>query len=477
MERERISDLLFKSIDSSSVAVRATATSISNMFFDPFEMNPKLEFFAKFLSIFGSKVRIWLATSNLKNLGIEKSLIKHATVENAANWVVSQYKTQTNSKFNYMLIGAPSGAVSHFATLLKAPFLSQHFLLTIREKERNPDDIYRILKSGLDTAQKLNKINGKDIEIIIHYDPVHDRFLLKYLDTIRFKIRKLPQAYREFMLKHMEKEGTILFFDVKYMWKHYRVEDNITFQIGGLGGISPDEYLFGSERLRKWLHSQRSKVESWNLNNEYSLETYPESEWGTVDYLEKETKEFANENGFKFFKIHITHPEKVSEIVFNLFTELLKKTNKEINSFFFDCFTAINPLFNLQTSSVPIWLPFNCEDSFQFAKRMIKKINSIKTVENPKIFLTLVPSFTSTPDEVPLPRWISLLENISKNISLIGTSKKYYPYDTIYPFKYIKYIHKYSKKYHNPLQIKELSPKEINTLINKALKHSATDNI
>jgi len=48
MEKERISDLLFKSIDSSSTAVRATAASISNMFFDPFEMNPKLDFSQNF---------------------------------------------------------------------------------------------------------------------------------------------------------------------------------------------------------------------------------------------------------------------------------------------------------------------------------------------------------------------------------------------------------------------------------------------
>lgn len=471
MESKSILDLLFKSIDSSSVAVRASAASISNMFFDPFEMNPKLEFFAKFFSIFGSKVRIWLATSNLKNLGIEKSLIKHATIENAANWVASHYNPPTNSKFNYILIGAPSGAVSHLAALLKAPFLSQHFLLIIREKERNPDDIQTIFKSGLDAAQTLKEINGKDIETIIHYDPVHDSFLLKYLDTIRFKIRKLPQVYREFMLKHVEKEGIILFFDVRYMWRHYRVEDNITFQVGGLGGISPDEYLSGSERLRKWLCPQRSKVDSWNLNNEYPLETYPESEWGTVDYLEKETKEFANENGFNFYKIHVTHPEKVSEMVFNLFTELLKKTSKEINSFFFDCFTTINPLFNLQISSVPIWLPFNCEDSFQFAERMIKKINQIKTVENPKIFLTLIPNFTSTPDEVPLSQWTSLTEKLSNNVSLIGITKKHYPYDIIYPFKYIKDLNKYSKKHHNPLQIGETSPEEIENLINKTLNN------
>jgi len=470
MRNREIPDMLFKGVDSSSTAVSATAASISNSFLDPFEMNPKLEFFVKLFSIFGRKTRIWLANSNIKKFGVKKILIKHATVENAANWVVSQYRFPANFKCNYVVIGAPSGAVSHLASLLKSPFLTQHFLLTVKEKERNPDDIHEALKTGLSVAQKLNEINGKDIETIIHYDPVHDRFLIKHLDTIRFKIRKLPQAYRQFMLKHLRSEGTIIFFDVKYMWKHYRIEENITFQVGGLGGITPEEYLLGSERLRKWLNKQKSKVNSWNLNEEYPLETYPESEWATVNYLEKETKEFADENSFDFHKIHVNHPEKVSEIVFNLFIELLKTTNKEVNRFFFDCFTSINPLFNLQTSSVPIWLPFNCEDSFQFAEKIAKKINRVKTVENPKIFLTLIPSFILTPDQVPISRWISLLKNISSDVSLIGVSKKYYPFDIIYPFKYIKNIYNYSKKYRNPIKIEELTPEEANALINKALK-------
>ena len=472
MNSGKVPDSLFKGIDSSSATVTATSAVISNKFLDPFEVNSKLEFFAKLLSIFGKKIRTRLATFNLKNFGVQKSLIKYATIENAANWVISQYSFPADFKFDYVIIGAPSGAASHLASLLNAPFLTQHFLLTVKEKERNPDDIHEVLKSGLTVARKLNEVNGKDIETIIHYDPVHDRFLLKYLDTIRFKIRRLPQAYRQFMLKHLKNEGTIIFLDVKYMWKHYRIEDNITFQVGGLGGITPDEYLFGSERLRRWLRSQKSKVDSWNLNNEYPLEIYPESEWGTVSYLEEETKEFADENGFNFYKVHVNHPEKVSEIVFNLFTEMLKKTNKEVKNFFFDCFTCINPLFNIKTSSVPIWLPFNCESSFQFAEKMVKKINHVKTVENPKIFLTLIPNFTSTPDEVPLSRWISLLKKLSNNISLIGISKKHYPCDILYPFKYIKDLNKYSKEYHNPLQAGKISLEEIKTLVNSALKHN-----
>ena len=108
---------------------------------------------------------------------------------------------------------------------------------------------------------------------------------------------------------------------------------------------------------------------------------------------------------------------------------------------------------------------------------MVKKINHVKNVENPKIFLTLIPNFTSTPDEVPLSHWISLLKKLSNNISLIGISKKHYPCDILYPFKYIKDLNKYSKGHYNPLQVEEISPEEIKTLVNNALKHLDTNNL
>ncbi|MGQ4833619.1 MAG: hypothetical protein ACP6IS_06975 [Candidatus Asgardarchaeia archaeon] len=446
-----LGDKLFKNSDSSSAVVRAVSSSLKQTLFDPFELNPKLRYLAEFFSLFGAKVRVWLANMTLKNMGTDRTLARYATIDIASKWVVSQYYLPNNQKYNFIVIGAPSGAAAHLASILGAPFLTQHFLLILNANERNPDDVNLFLKSGLEISNILNTINNPDLlEIIIHYDPAHDRFMLRYLDTIRFKLRKLPSDYRSFMINNLKDEATIVFLDVKYFWYHYRIGDNITFQIGGLGDISPDEYINGSERLSNWLKMQGSKASAWSLGNEYSIEKYPESEWGTVSDLENDVQEFANENGFKFIKLSVDHPEKVSEFVFNFYLSLFNELSIEPTRYFFDMFTAINPYFNIATSSIPIWLPFRCYDSFRFAEYIVRQIN--KEQLTPELFfLTLVPGYTETLDQVKINEWIKLLSEIPKKFELIGTSKKYYPFDIVYPFRYISDLKNALIKYTLPL--------------------------
>ncbi|HDJ89115.1 MAG TPA: hypothetical protein ENG40_00265 [Thermoprotei archaeon] len=452
MTVKKVLDKIFNNVDSSSSIVKATASTLRDKYFDPFGINPKLKPLTHLVLKLGKKANFYLANFIVKSFGINKSYLKFASVENAAKWVVLNYKGNIKrDKYNFIVIGAPSGAAAHLASLLNAPFLTQHFLLLVKEKDRHPDDVFVRLYSGVNTARILNKINGNKIEIIIHYDPVHDRLLIRYLDTIRFKLRVLPREYRTFILNRLGNEGIIVFLDVKYMWKQYRISDNVTFQIGGLGGIGPEEYIIGSDRLKEWLSNQKSSVESWNLGNEYELIEYPESEWSSITGLEEDTRAFADDNGYDFIKITANHPEEVSEKVFNTYLQLLADHNVETDRFFFDCFTAINPLFNLKTSSVPIWLPFNCEDSYRFAKRIIASISRLKSSTSLRIFFTLLPSYIKSPDQLALSDWIKLFNSITTYVDLIGISKKYYPYDILYPFNYIENIRELSHKLKKPL--------------------------
>lgn len=461
-------DKLFKTPDSSSAAVRATAAALSKRFFDPFGVDPRLEVFVRFVSKFGRRLCLRLAESIIGKLGIDRSLVGLATAENAAGWVTSQYEgLSKGERFNFVVVGAPSGAASHLSSLVNAPFLTQHFLLITRRERGHPDDIRARVRSGIEVAKELNRANGENIEVVIHYDPIHDRLLLKHADTVRFKLKTLPNAYRSFILERLGGEGTILFLDVKYMWKQYRIGDNVTLQIGGLGGISPEEYLYGSDRLSSWLESQESTVRSWNLDDEYPLEDYPESEWGTIGGLEDETREFAEESGFAFLKIGVDHPEKLSERVFNLYVEVLGDQEVGIDRFFFDCFTAINPLFNLLTTTIPVWLPFFCEDSYAFFRRMLKAIARLSAGEEITALITLLPGFPETPDQVPLTRWLDALSPVARNVILVGTSRERYPLDLLYPFNYMKDLVRLSMEMRRP--IPSLSSSYMKDLVSRTL--------
>ena len=440
---------MFLQTDSSITMVNAVAAALNRQINETMRYSTMKHFLAKLLAIFGTGVRVSIANMVTKSLGSSRDEIRKVNSEIAANWAVSRYKFNSMHKFDVILVGAPSGGAAHLSAVLNAPFLTQHFLTNFRHPEIHPDDMESILKYGLEIARGIQS-NDDSLEIIIHYDPVHDRFLIKHIDTVRIKLTKLPQKYQKFIVKHLKPEGTILFLDVKYMWKQQEIDKNIHYQVGGLGELSDDEFLFGSERLDNWLKNQgTSHRGGWGLAD-YDIVTLPESEWGTFNGLEQETKEFAEENGYAFEKITVDHPEKISALVAHAFYEAIIRENKKPNGIYFDCFTAINPTVNLETSLIPVWLPFNCRDSFNSAKIFLYN-NQELFKETPLFYLTLVPAFTETPDLVSLDEWLSLLQKYG-DVQLIGINPKIFPTDIEYPFAYPRKVRELMKVRRNPLE-------------------------
>ena len=379
-------------------------------------------------------------------------MVKYASPSNAAKWVVSQYRglieKPPSTAREFVVIGAPSGAAAHLSSLLNAPFLTQHFLLLVKRRVEDVDDVWARLESGATVARELLKLSKREVEVVVHYDPVHDRLILKYLDTVRFKLKSLPEAYRSFISRVLGRSGAIVFLDVDYEWKQYVIEEGLFMQVGGLGGISPDEYLYGSTRLSEWLESRGSRATSWNLDCEYPVVERSESEWGTAPGLEEEVEEFASDAGYEFIKIHVNSPVELSERVFEVFVKAFGRAGVGASRFFLDCFTAINPFFNMQTSSIPVWLPFNCEYSYGFAKSIANKLAEFSG-ERALALLTLLPNYDETPDQVHPREWVAALENVA-DVLLVGTSTERYPLDLLYPFNYMKDIAELHRELRKP---------------------------
>ena len=442
-----IGDKLFLQSDSSMITVKAVSAALAEKMFIPVKVNRMLSIFSIIVDIMGEKTCLRIIQKFLKNIGINENLVDKVSSEIGAEWVISQYRIKR--KFDTVVIGAPSGGIAHLSTLLNAPFLTQHFLICPLHPETNPDDKEKIVGYGKKIARR---IRDKDptLEIIIHYDPVHDRVILKHMSTIRIKLTRLPRKYREFIKSHLGDEGTILFLDVVYPWRQQVLDENIHLQIGGLGGISDIDFLYGNERLDEWLARQGSKYRSGWAMKDYPIEQLPESEWGTYYGLEEDIKSFAGEQGYRFEKIRVVHPQNISEITAHVFLEALKREDIDVKRIFFDCFTAINPIFNIETSTLPVWLPFNCFDSYSFAEQFIDKNPGIFRKE-PEILLTLVPSFTKTPDQVPVMKWIELLSKHGKP-HLIAVNERHYPFDIAYYLRYPKELKKWKKKWKKPIK-------------------------
>jgi hypothetical protein len=79
----------------------------------------------------------------------------------------------------------------------------------------------------------------------------------------------------------LEPGGILLQVECRRTWPTTRVDDRYYFQMGALGGATPEEFFHGSERVEAYLERYESHRRRWDPPAPDS-ET-PEAEWGFID--------------------------------------------------------------------------------------------------------------------------------------------------------------------------------------------------
>jgi hypothetical protein len=384
--------------------------------------------------------------------GQDPALAARLTTTDLARWAVSLYADLEGPR-DAVILGAPNGGVAHLATALDAPFLSQHFLFSFRD-HTHADDIATYRAHGDALAAPLLARNP-DLAAVNHYDPLHDRFLVKYVNHIRLKLLVLPAAYQEFIRTHLRPGGTLVFTDCRYPWLQYRLGDRHTFQVGGLGAVSDREFLDGRPEIEAMQRAERSPfVGGWRLDE--PLETGPESEWGTLPPLRQAVEDFAAAEGYRFLALKGDSPEWFSALAFRAHRRLSEKEGRPPQGLFIDCFTQVDPVACRQSRLWPFWLPFNCADSLDFLRRW----RSVFPPDGPVLFAPL-PNFTPAFDTVPLADWMTALEGLP--VQVLGVDPRRFPADVAGLFRFQTQIAAWCQAHPDPVQAR-LTAGELATL-------------
>lgn len=382
----------------------------------------------------GSKLFLWLLSllpENLRIVGIEWGMslsvgdkpeeLSGFDVRSLSEWCASQYPN-TDHGYKAIIVGSPNGGIAHLAALLRAPFLTTSFGLAFRHPPINPDELEAYYESGSKVAATILSNNPDErIEVVNHYDPLHDRSLVKYISCIRIKLLELPTAYQEFILKNLAPNGKIILIDCSYPWPQYVVGEHSFLQIGGLGGISPQEYL---ERFPLDL----------------PLEERRESEWGAPPEFAVSVRDFADRHGIEVIEIGFDHPQEYGLLAYRAYLACAGVRDEEI---LFDCFNHQNPRTNIQTGIPALWLPFNTEDSLTFAQEFLNGM------QFKRIYLTLLPSFARSPDNTTLESWRELLSHHGE-LEFVGINPRSFPADTLGPFRFAAQMGKLRERYKLP---------------------------
>jgi hypothetical protein len=276
--------------------------------------------------------------------------------------------------------------------------------------------------------------------------------MTRFVNHLRFKLIDLPPAYAEFIKTRLEPGGAVIYLEGGASWLRYRVGPRSVFQVGGWGGISAEEFLEGSDRIREYVPRAGLKISDWKLSG-YPLEQGPESEWGSEPGLAEALESFCRREGFRFVRISMPHPNDFSRLAFYAAHKLLEKEGRQPSGVLVEMFSQFDTNSARQAGLLPLWLIFNTQDSLQYLKNMMPRFPAGKP-----LFFSPLATFSLTPDMVSWKDWELALAGI-KWIN-IGARPNHYPADARALVKWVEPLRKWVKENRQPV-IEHLSAEEL----------------
>lgn len=411
-----------ESLESSSpIVTRSVAAGLRAEYCNPYLFSPIQQLGLKILGQFPQAVARF-AVSRFETLtGLDPKLIEGLSIEKLALERIGDY-AHVKGQFPVAVLGAAlGGASAHLSLALGGPFLPQAFVTTL--KGGSPDGDTRVyFERSQELAQQITRDNP-NVMTIQHFDPIHDEWMTRYVNHLRFKILDLPQVYADFLRSHLQPGGTICYLDSQAQWLRYRVGERSVFQVVGWGDISPQEFLDGSERIHKYCLANGWANSGWRLEGS-SLESGPESEWGCEPGLGEALENFCQREGFQFVRITLPEPHDYSRLAYLSYAKLLEMEGRRPAGIFIEMFSQFDAFAPLQAGLLPLWLVFNTWDSLEFLKSMREYFP-----EELPVFFSPLSTFTNTPDLVPWQEWESALQGFDwRNV---GARPSHYPADAL----------------------------------------------
>ncbi|MGA9532761.1 MAG: hypothetical protein WBR18_08615 [Anaerolineales bacterium] len=399
---------------------RAVASALQGRPFDPMEL-PVWERLAA-----GTLDWLWpgllpsIVRWESKRRALPDSCAKDVDIEEMAARRLADYDA-VDGRSESIFFGSALGSGAYLAAACQAPFVPEPFILGFRGGSPS-DEIGPHLSHARMLAAPI-LANNPDVQLISHFDPVHDGWLTRHLNHVRIKPRWLLPAYQQFLRERLESGGTIVHLTCAAKWLSYQLEPRHRYQIGGWGGIGPHEFLQGSERIDRFLEANGSGHRGgWEIKGQQP-DWAPESEWGGQGEFASELEIFADKNGYRYWPIRLSEPHHYSQLTLAAFRNWYQEHGVTPRGTFVGMFNVYAPHRVLERRLLPLWLVFNTTDSAEFL-RQIKDQFADGSVG----FAALV-TFSETPDQVPWTGWERALAGVEWQ--MVGARPDRYPQDVV----------------------------------------------
>ncbi|MEX3950910.1 hypothetical protein AB4Y40_24520 [Paraburkholderia sp. EG287B] len=404
--------------DSAAAMAQALASMLHGKRFSSPSQSPLLDRFMPAINALPKRQREWAYIVGGMSEGIDPRRAKSLDVERIAQWLTDLYPQVPR---RCAFIGSSNGAMIHLAAALRAPWLPQTFLCPVRAPFSDPDDAQR----GFDTSRRIAEaLLAADARIAVHHmhDPNQDRLMLHGMRYFRLKFRRLPLAFREFLLGNLERGGTLYVVNCTRDWAVTRTSERSVFQFGATGGATEDEYLHGGERVRAFLAHYGSVRTRWDPPAPDARA--PEAEWGFDAALRDDLVELAGPMQWRIVEIRFEEPEALSFATAAVYRRWYQESVIETRRLLVDSFMLMDPLTTLEIHAIPFWLLFGVEPSANALQRFLDSTPAFEDID-----MTLFSHGTQSIGLAPIPRWRALLAHAAREGRFAGVDSERYPRD------------------------------------------------
>jgi hypothetical protein len=338
--------------------------------------------------------------------------------EEVATWMAALYPRR---QYPAVAVGSSNGATVHLWAALGIPWLPQTFLVPVARSGIPPDDPREEMRWAEPHAELVLRKNP-DLELHHMQDPVQDRLMVKRMSYFRLKRRTLGPAYERFLRACLAPGGTIVVVECGLQWPTRRRGDRYVFQFGALGGATAEEMMHGGDRVEAYLRRHRSHRTRWEPPEADGMS--PEAEWGFAPSLREDVEGFARRHGYRVRRVVFEQPEDMSPLVADLYRWWYQQLGVRDNRLVVDSFILMDPYWTNRTRSVPFWMVFNTEGSFQALERYLGGTPAFD-----ELLITLFSHGVDSIGLVPIEQWRSLFPRAKERGDFIGVDEASFPRD------------------------------------------------
>jgi hypothetical protein len=241
-------------------------------------------------------------------------------------------------RYPAVLVGSSNGALAHLAAALQVPWLPQTVLVPVH-RVSDPQRADQALEFGRRWGPRLLAANPG---VVLHqmHDAAQDELMTARMAYFRTKWRELPHGYGDFLATRLAPGAPVILVEDTLRWPVTRVADRHWFQTGGVGGLTPADYL--------------SRPDAPAADAEA-----PEAEWGADPDFVAAVRRWAADHDHPLVPLRYEHPQTAAHPVAGTIRRWLAEERGEpADRLLVPSFVLGDPWTTLNLGAVPFWTFF-----------------------------------------------------------------------------------------------------------------------